>query len=165
MAKVGRKSNYERLVEPYLEQIKVWKKNGATDEQIWKQLGISRQTYYDYQKRHPEFVESIKKGTFEFVQELRGNLASLCYKHNLETKKTYIKVDVETGQKTQYTEITTREVDPDIAALNLLLKNVDRENWSNDPQLLELKKQEMELRKALAKADNFDLEIDDNKED
>ena len=63
---------------------------------------------------------------------------------------------METGHKTQYTEITTKEVDADIAAINLLLKNLDGE-WSNDPQNLALRKQELELRKAIAAANNFDL--------
>ena len=65
---------------------------------------------------------------------------------------------METKHKTQYTEITTREVDGDVAAINLLLKNLDEE-WSNDPQNLALRKQELELRKAIAKANNFDLDL------
>jgi hypothetical protein len=67
---------------------------------------------------------------------------------------------METGHKTQYTEITTKEIDGDIAAINLLLKNLD-ENWSNDPQNLALRKQELELRKAIAAANNFDLNMED----
>jgi hypothetical protein len=36
---------------------------------------------------------------------------------------------------------------PDVAALNLLLKNYDSENWSNDPQVMKLKQEELELKK------------------
>jgi hypothetical protein len=35
---------------------------------------------------------------------------------------------------------------PDVAALNLLLKNYDKDHWSNDPQMLELRKKELELK-------------------
>ena len=41
-------------------------------------------------------------------------------------------------------------------------KNLD-ENWSNDPQNLALRKQELELRKAIAEANNFDLNLEDLK--
>ena len=58
-------------------------------------------------------------------------------------------------------EILTKEVDADIAAINLLLKNLDKENWSNDPQNLELRKQELELRRQIAEANNFDLNMEE----
>ena len=34
-----------------------------------------------------------------------------------------------------------------LAALNLALKNYDKENWANDPQLLELKREELRIQK------------------
>lgn len=162
--KRGRKCKYESNVKPYLEKIREWKKVGATDKQIMEVLDISKTVYYEYLEKYPEFKETRKKGAAEFCFDLRSELAQLATKHTLETKKQYIKVDQETGNKTQYTEITTREVDADPAAINLLLKNLDRDNWANDPQNLSLKQQELELRKAIAKSQNFDLELneDDN---
>lgn len=163
MAKVGRKGKYETHVKPHLDRIKEYKKMGATDEQICSVLGIKKSAYYDYLNKYSEFSESLKKGKEDFVLTLKGRLALLTEPHKLETKKQYIKVDQETGQKTQYTEITTRDVDPDVAAINLLLKNLDKDNWANDPQSISLKQQELELRKAQAKAQNFDLELDEDK--
>lgn len=158
MAQRGRPSKYETNIKPNLDKIREWRKVGATVENICDALGISRSTWFEYEKKYPEFSDTIKKGTTEFCLDLRGELAKLAKPHTLETKKQYIKQDVETGKKTQYTEITTREVDADIAAINLLLKNLDKENWSNDPQNLELRKQELELRRQIAEANNFDLE-------
>lgn len=157
---MARKGNYKDKVEPYLKQVREWKKVGATDEQICEQLEISKSSFYEYQKKHLEFADAIKKGKMVFVMDLRGELAKIAFRHKLETKKVYIKADEETGQSTKYTEITTREVDGDIAAINLLLKNLDKENWSNDPAHVELRRQELELRKAIASANNFDLEIE-----
>lgn len=156
--KKGRKSKYDELVKPNLEQIRKWKHVGATDEQICEQLGIAKSTFYQYVKDHSELSDSIKKGRNALVLDLRGELARISFKHTLETKKQYIKQDAETGNKTQYTEITTREVDGDIAAINLLLKNIDSE-WSNDPANLALRKQELELRRKIAEANNFDLDL------
>lgn len=159
MAKVGRKSLYEERVRPHLEQIAQWKRVGATDEQICEQLSISQTSFYEYRKKYAEFAESLKKGKTALVMDLRGELARISFKHTLEKKKQYIREDRETGHKIQYTEITTQEVDGDIAAINLLLKNLDKENWSNDPIHTDLRRQELELRRAIAEANNFDLKI------
>lgn len=155
----GRKSKYHENVQPYLEKIRDYKLSGATDEQICAVFDISQSSFYEYKKKYPEFSEAIKKGKIELILDLRGELARIAKKHTLETKKQYIKQDLETGNKTQYTEITTREVDGDVAALNLLLKNLDKDNWANDPQSLSLRQQELELRKAIAEANNFDLDL------
>lgn len=142
------------ILEKNLKQIKEWKKLGATDEQICKQLNISLSTWYKHIKENPHISEAIKTGTQFFVLELKGELARKAFKHTLETKKQYIKHDLETGHKTQYTEITTKEVDGDTGALHLLLKNLDKENWSENWQTYDLKKQELELRKEIAE-NNF----------
>lgn len=158
--KRGRKSKYFENVQPHLDKIREYKMSGATDEQICAVFDISKSSFYEYKQKYPEFSDAIKKGALELVFDLRGELARIAKKHTLETKKQYIKQDLETGNKTQYTEITTREVDGDVAAINLLLKNLDKDNWANDPQALSLKQQELELRKAIAEANNFNLNIE-----
>jgi hypothetical protein len=149
MARMGRPTKLD-IIKNNVEQIKEWKKLGATDDQICKQLRIGESTYYKYLSQNPELKEEIQIGTEFFVLELKGELARKAFKHTLETKKQYVKVDLETGHKTQYTEITTKEVDGDTGALHLLLKNLDKGNWSENWQNYELKKQELELRKQIA---------------
>jgi hypothetical protein len=158
--KRGRKSVYETHIAPRLDDISKWREGGATIEIICDLLGVSKTTYCKYLNEKTEFADANKKGKARLVLDLRGELARISFKHTLETKKQYIKQDMETGHETRYTEITTREVDGDIAAINLLLKNLD-ENWSNDPQNLALRKQELELRKAIAAANNFDLNLEE----
>lgn len=144
----GRKSVYDTNIKPHLEQIKEWRKVGATVDNICEALNISKSTFFKYLKEKEEFSNAYKKGTFEFCMDLRGELARIAFKHTLETKKVYVTEDDDGGKK-KHTEITTKEVDGDIAAINLLLKNLDKE-WANDPQMLDLKRQELDLRKQLA---------------
>ena len=158
--KRGRKTVYDTHIAPNLDKIREWRKAGATVENMADALGISKTTFHKYLNENDEFANAYKKGKAELIIDLRGELARIAKKHTVETKKQYIKEDKETGHKTQYTEILTKEVDGDVAAINLLLKNLD-ENWSNDPQNLALRKQELELRKAIAEANNFDLNLED----
>lgn len=158
--KRGRKTVYETHIAPRLDDIKKWRAKGATVENMCAALGVSKTTFHKYLNDVPEFADAYKKGKAELVMDLRGELARIAFKHTLETKKQYIKKDLVTGHDVLHTEITTKEVDGDIAAINLLLKNLD-ENWSNDPQNLALRKQELELRKAIAAANNFDLDLED----
>lgn len=145
----GRKSK-ESVIRDNLEQIKKWKRLGATDEQIVKQLGISRSTWYEHLSKNKELSDVIKTSVEYFVMDLRGELARQAFKHTLETKKQYVKVDLETGHKTQYTEVTSKEVDGNVAAAHLLLKNLDKDNWKESWDSYEFKKQELEIKKQLA---------------
>lgn len=161
--KTGRKSAYDTKIAPRLEDIKEWRKVGATVENVCTMLDISESTFYKYLEEKTELSDAYKRGTTELVIDLRGELARQAFPHTLETKKMYKKKDMETGHETVNTEITKKEVDGNIAAINLLLKNIDKE-WANDPALLELRRQEIELRKAIAKSNNFDLEFEGDEE-
>lgn len=147
--RAGRKSKID-LIRDNLDRIKEWKKLGATDEQISRQLGMSSTTWCKHLSENPELAAAIKTAAISFVMDLRGELARQAMKHTLDVKKQYIKVDEETGHRTQYTEITTREVDGNIAAAHLLLKNMDRDNWKESWDSYEFKKQELELKKLVA---------------
>ena len=147
----GRKNAYDAKIKPYVDKIKEWRKVGATVENMSDALGIAPSTFYKYLKERKEFADAYKKGTFEFCMDLRGELARIAFKHTLETKKVYKKADKETGKDVVYQEITTKEVDGDISAINLLLKNLDKDS-SNDPKMLDLKQRELDLRKMIAES-------------
>lgn len=149
MAKVGRKSKVG-VIQDNIERIKEWKRNGATDEQICDALDISRSNWYKHLSQNKELNDIIKKSAQSLALDLRGELARQAFKHTLETKKQYVKHDLETGHKTQYTEITTKEVDGNVAAAHLLLKNIDGKNWKESWDAYEFKKQELEIRKQMA---------------
>ena len=55
------KSKYESHVLPRFKEIESWVKQGATDEDIFKRLGIGKQTFYDYKKRYVDFADLLKK--------------------------------------------------------------------------------------------------------
>ena len=48
---MARPSKYETHVAPRFEEIKDWVRNGATDEEVAKKLGISRDSLCEYKKQ------------------------------------------------------------------------------------------------------------------
>lgn len=148
MASVGRKSKKD-VISKNLKNIKKWASDGATEKQIANCLGLSVSSFQKYKSQMPELKETIDKGRVQLVVDLKGALVKKAKGFEYEEKKQYIKKDIETGKNTQYTEITKKHALPDVAALNLALKNYDKE-WKNDPDMYDLKKQELELRKQMA---------------
>lgn len=149
MAKRGRKSAYETHIKPRFSDILNWLKNGATERQIAENLGVSYSTLNKYKAENNEFAEFIKNGRKTLVMQLRGALVKRAMGFEYTEKKKYTKRDPD-GQVFQYVEETTKTALPDVAALNLCLKNYDPEEWANDPQALKLKREELELRREIA---------------
>lgn len=164
MAKRGRKSKYETHIKPNLQLIQEMART-MTEKQIAESLGVSYTGAWSlYKQQYPELAESLKKGRQNLVAELRSALIKKAkgYEYT-ETKETTERVKwpediyamlLDAGFTPQQigqarlvkTEVAHKKTSPDVAAINLALKNYDKENWANDPQALELKKKELELR-------------------
>lgn len=57
------KGKYEKwLKAENLLLLEGWARDGLTDEQIAKNIGITVSTYYEWKKKYPEISESLKKG-------------------------------------------------------------------------------------------------------
>lgn len=140
----GRPSKYHKLVEPYLAQIAEMALT-MTERQIATTLGVSYSAFRDYKEQYPALQKTLMEGRKDLVKELKSILISKAkgYQYQ-ETKTTYINgVEEKKEEVVKYSH-------PDVAAINLLLKNYDKENWANDPQLLKIKQEELELKKKAA---------------
>lgn len=141
-------------IKKNIDKIIQWKKIGLTDKQIARQLGIAQSTLYEYKKKDKEFSEAIETGREGYIVELKGQLQRLAEPHKLRTIRRYKRVDPKTGKELEYVEEIIKDIDPDIRAIEKLLNNLDRENsveWQN----LEIKKQELELKKQIAEDRSF----------
>ena len=59
---MARKTLYEKLdIESKLGLVEGWKRDGLTDEQIAKNLGVSKDTLIKWKNEKKEFFESIKE--------------------------------------------------------------------------------------------------------
>lgn len=61
--KGGRKPYYDILhIREKLDAIRGWAKQGSTDADIMKMLGVSHETFYKWKKEKLEFADALKKG-------------------------------------------------------------------------------------------------------
>lgn len=156
----GRPSKYETNIKPYFEQIREWLQQGATEKQIAKQLGVAYSTYNDYKVKYSEFAELVKgSNRVQLIAELRGALVKKALGFEYKEKKEGVKTDSETGEATKYVEITTKYIPPDTTAIFGAL-NIYDPDYVRDRKNHELKEKDYKLREAIAKANNFDLDIE-----
>lgn len=147
-------SKYDTMVKPYLDKVEEMART-MTDEQIARSLGVGKSSFSTYKKNQPELLESLKKGRQNLVSDLRSALIMKAVGFTKTTKKAMkckvVDYDPQTGKRLQEREdlVEYEQEDyfpPDTAALNLALKNYDKEKWANDPQMLDVRKKELKLK-------------------
>lgn len=161
--KGGRPCKYYSHVKPFFPQILEMCRT-HTEAQIAEELGVGKSAFAEYKRKFPELREVLKKGRQNLVAELRSSLIKKANGYSyVESKETYEQVKwdkdlynqlIDAGfSKKQLdsarcvkSEKIVKHVPPDVAAINLALKNYDKENWANDPQMLDIRKKELELK-------------------
>ena len=137
---MARPDRYELHVKPYLDKISTMALT-MTEEQIADTLHISYSSWKRYKHQHEPLRTALKKGRKELVLELKSALIRKAKGFTYEERKLIKEAGVIVRE-----EIYIKASPPDVAALNLLLKNYDSEKWANDPQLLEIRKAELALK-------------------
>lgn len=160
MAAAGRKSKYETHIKPHFAEIKAAHDRGVDEKEIAKSLGVGTSAWCEYKKKYTEFAELLKRDD-DKVKEILDKLDSALIKsacgYEYEEKKQYITED-ENGNKKKHTEITQRHQPPNVTAIFGAYNRFDK-NYKKDAAYYELKKQELEVRKALAKEKVFDFDL------
>lgn len=123
------KSKYETDVKPRLVEIEAWKRDGLTDEQIFKNLGISRDTFYKYKEKYTDFSDALKKGKEVADIEVENALfkRAIGYKYK-EVIKEVKEVD---GKKSTYVKEVIKEMPGDVGAQIFWLKNRKSSKWKD----------------------------------
>lgn len=149
--KTGRRDKYETHVKARFDEIRRWCEIGATDKEIIEMLGISTSAFYAYQNKHSEFMELLKSSRKKPVMEIKAAL------YRRAVGFTYEEVRETYSDKDGLVRTTiTKPALPDPASAMILLKHWAKdEGWTNDPAQLEIRRQELELRKEQAARDDW----------
>lgn len=124
------KSKYETNVKDKLMLVEGWARNGLTDEQIAKNLGIAYSTFREYKKKYSALSAALKKGKevidFEVENALLKRALGYSYK---EVTKELIKDPLTKKTELKVTKEVTKEVAPDTTAQIFWLKNRKPQEW------------------------------------
>nr|DAN28649.1 MAG TPA: terminase small subunit [Caudoviricetes sp.] len=123
------KSKYETDVKPRLIEIEAWKRDGLTDEQICKNLGIVKDTFYKYKEKYTDFSDALKKGKEVADIEVENALfkRAIGYKYK-EVIKEVKEID---GKKSTYIKEVVKEMPGDVGAQIFWLKNRKSNKWKD----------------------------------
>lgn len=140
----GRPNKYFTHVQPRLKEITDMALT-MTDEQICKVLGVGKSAWCEYKNTYTELADTLKDSRCALVRDLRNSLIQRAKGYKYIEKKQIVEDGIVVRE-----EIYEKAQQPDVGAIHLCLKNYDRGNWSNDWDALELKKEELEIKKQNA---------------
>lgn len=143
--KGGRRSKYFTHVEPRLAEVEIWLRKGLSEAQIFKNLGVGKTSWESYKKKHPELAEVLKKGRECQITEVENALfknATGYYYYVDEAIKLR-----ENGEERVEVVRLQKFKPPETGAIAFFLKNKDRKNWADNPQMIDVRREELEWRK------------------
>lgn len=121
------KSKYFTHVEPKLILVEGWARNGLTDEQIAKNLGIAYSTFREYKNKYSALSAALKKGKEVVDYEVENALLKRALGYE------YDEITYENGEEVKR---VTKQVAPDTTAQIFWLKNRKPDKW-RDKQVIE----------------------------
>lgn len=116
------------ITEEGLLKIEGWARDGLTDEQIAKNIGISTSTLYEWKKKYSEFSEALKRGKEVIDRQVENALLKRALGYEYEEIKQIIEKD-ENGKDRKRIEKTIKHVIPDVTAQIFWLKNRKPHEW------------------------------------
>ena len=155
------KCRYFDCVQPYLDTIRKKVREGVTEVEIAKSLGISKATMENYKKQFPEFAEALSKdkGVDVLQRLINAGIESACgcYKEN---EQTFYKID-ENGEPVIEKVIVFKQWQPANQSLNkFYVQNFGKEQgFSNNPLEFDLQKKKQEFMEKLERQKNWDKDI------
>jgi hypothetical protein len=123
-----------------LSDIQKLAKDGYTDVQIAKKIGITKSTFYEWKKKFPDFSDAIKKGKNMADEVAENSLLSsvMGYTYDEVTREPLLNsvtgepmLDEKGGQRMVITKIVTKVAHPNTTALIFWLKNRKPEEWND----------------------------------
>lgn len=116
---------YQKWLEPdNLILLEAWARNGLTDEQIAKNIGISKQTFYIWKKKYTDFSDALKKGKEIVDIQVENSLLKRALGYEYEEISEKFEMGILTERK-----VTKKQVVPDTTAQIFWLKNRKPEEW------------------------------------
>lgn len=128
-------------------------RQGLTDKQIAKNMGIAYSTFNVWKNKYTVISEALKKGKVVIDKEIENSLVKNAMGFYYEEEKTFIKeVD---GKRTMTKEIYKKYARPDTTAIIIWLKNRLPSEWNDNPTDLGREEQIARIAKLKAQTETI----------
>lgn len=107
-----------------------WARQGLSNLQIAKNMGIVQSTFYVWKNEHPEITEAIQKGKEVIDFEVENALLTRAMGQEVIEEKTYMKDDG-TGRMVKHKERVKKQLPSDATSMIFWLKNRQPDRWSD----------------------------------
>ena len=136
----------EWLEKDKLILLEGWARDGLTDEQIAKNIGISRASLYEWKKKEVDIFDALKKGKEVIDFEVENALLkrALGYEYEEETYENGI-----------LTKKVKKQVAPDTTAQIFWLKNRKKEQWREKVEVVETDEDLQNINKNISNIANL----------
>ena len=121
------KTKYDTNVKPKLFLIEAWARDGLTDEQISKNLGIAYSTFRRYKDDNEALSAALKKGKEVIDYEVENALIKRALGYDYEEVQTIIEDDG--GKTKKRVSKTKKHIPPDTTAIAIWLNNRRPDRW------------------------------------
>lgn len=154
----GRISKYFTHVEPRLEEIYKWACDGLQDNEIYINLNVGKNAFYQYLNKYKELKDTLTRARTESVDIVQNELFKNCTGYPYWEEVTYKCKEVfydDEGKKIKEEEVIKKEMvqkysPSNVQAIQYYLNNRNKKDWAANPHNNDLKKEEIELRRKLA---------------
>ena len=142
------------LIKEHFDDIARMTKAGYLEKDIYRITGVSKTTWEKYKGERPELSELLKRSKEypdgKVVDSLFKNATGYYYWTD-EVRKVK---DLDGNERLEV--VTLKKWSPgQVAAQAIWLKNRRREDWTDNPLLMKLRREEFEHKKQMDERDNF----------
>ena len=110
-------------------------RDGLNDVEISYKLGISHASFYNYQKKHVEFFEAIKRGKAPVDIDVVNALLKRALGYDYEEKHTEIRIDTSGQPRPAVIKTIKKHIAPDVGACAFWLKNRKPLEWRDKKEI------------------------------
>ena len=137
------KGKYQRWLTPDgLTLLEGWARDGLTDEQLARKMGISCGTLYAWKNKFPEISEALKKG--KEVVDIEVENALLKRALGYEYTETMVEHSPDGVKRRE----TVKFIPPDVTAQIFWLKNRKPETW-REKQVVEVSEEALDRAREI----------------
>ncbi len=113
----GRNEKYKELVEPRLETIRAWRRNGLTEAEICENLGVGHTAFARYKLKYEELRDVLKEGKEDAIAQVENAHFKRAIGFEYEESKV-----IKEGDEKRV-ETTRKYALPNVTAQIFILKN------------------------------------------